>query len=213
LDIFEQVDPYINYSKTKVVIFDVDGTLYNQQKLRLYMLKHISFFLLKHPLKLKEIRIIIEFRKQREIRSGEKVKNIETAQYLWAAEKCRVNPDMVKKLVNKWIYEIPLQYLKKSGKTGLKRLFKKIKNNGIKIAIYSDYPAKKKIQVLGLSADLIISSIDKNIDCFKPDPKAVFYILKKLGINKPEDCLFVGDRYDKDQACADNARIVSLIIK
>ena len=53
----------------------------------------------------------------------------------------------------------------------------------------------------------------KNIDCFKPDPKAVFYILKKLGINKPEDCLFVGDRYDKDQACADNARIVSLIIK
>ena len=45
--LYTLVYPYINYSKTKLVIFDMDGTLYDQKKLRLYMLKHIFFFLLK----------------------------------------------------------------------------------------------------------------------------------------------------------------------
>ena len=51
MNIFELVDPHINYSKTKVVIFDVDGTLYNQNMLRLLMLKHILIYLLNHPKK------------------------------------------------------------------------------------------------------------------------------------------------------------------
>ena len=211
MDIFEQIDPYINYSKTKVVIFDVDGTLYNQQKLRFYMLKHIFFYLLKHPFKIKEIRIINEFRKQREIRCGEKVENIETAQYIWAAEKCRVNPDMVKKLVNKWIYEIPLQYLKKSRKIGIKRLFKKIKNNGIKIAIYSDYPSRNKLKALNLRADLIVSSTDIEIDVFKPNPKGLKYIADTLK-QSISDCMFIGDRQDKDGLCALNAGMLYVIL-
>jgi len=211
LDIFEQIDPYINYSKTKVVIFDVDGTLYNQQKLRFYMLKHILFYLLKHPLKLKEIRIINEFRKQRETRSGEKIENIEAAQYLWAAEKCNVNPDLVKKLVNKWIYEIPLRYLKKCRKTGLNRLFKKIKTNGIKIAIYSDYPSRKKLNALNLRADLIVSSTDIEIDVFKPNPKGLKYIADTLK-QSISDCMFIGDRHDKDGVCALNAGMLYVIL-
>jgi HAD superfamily hydrolase (TIGR01549 family) len=211
LDIFEQIDPYINYSKTKVVIFDVDGTLYNQQKLRFYMLKHIFFYLLKHPLKLKEIRIINEFRKQRETRSGEKIENIEAAQYLWAAEKCNVNPDLVKELVNKWIYEIPLRYLKKCRQTGLNRLFKKIKNNGIKIAIYSDYPSRKKLNALNLRADLIVSSTDIEIDVFKPNPKGLKYIADTLK-QSISDCMFIGDRQDKDGVCALNAGMLYVIL-
>jgi len=211
LDIFEQIDPYINYSKTKVVIFDVDGTLYNQQKLRFYMLKHIFFYLLKHPLKLKEIRIINEFRKQRETRSGEKIENIEAAQYLWAAEKCNVNPDLVKELVNKWIYEIPLRYLKKCRKTGLNRLFKKIKINGIKIAIYSDYPSRKKLNALNLRADLIVSSTDIEIDVFKPNPKGLKYIADTLK-QSISDCIFIGDRQDKDGLCALNAGMLYVIL-
>jgi len=206
LNIFDQVDPHINYSKTQVVIFDVDGTLYNQHKLRFYMLKHIFFYLLKHPLKLKEIRIINEFRKQREIRSGEKVENIETAQYLWAAEKCRVSPNVVKKLVNKWIYEIPLQYLRKSRNTGLNKLFKKIKDNGIKITIYSDYPSHNKLKALNLKADLIVSSTDIEIDVFKPNPKGLIYIAETLKYSLSE-CLFVGDRQDKDGGCALNGGV------
>ena len=201
MNIFDQVDPYINYSKIKVVIFDVDGTLYNQLILKLYMLKYILFYLLKHPAKINEIRIINEFRKQREIRSGEQVENIETAQYIWAAEKCNVNPDLVKELVNKWIYEIPLQYLKKCRKSGVKRLFNKIQKNDIKIAIYSDYPSLKKMNALNLKADLIVSSTDAEINVFKPNPKGLKYIVKTLECST-SDSLFIGDRLDKDGECA-----------
>ena len=44
MDIFNIVDPQINYSKDKVIIFDVDGTLYDQTKLRFYMFIYINLF-------------------------------------------------------------------------------------------------------------------------------------------------------------------------
>lgn len=211
MNIFDQVDPYINYSKTKVVIFDVDGTLYNQQKLRFFMFKHIFFYLLKHPLKFKEIIIINHFRKQREIHSTDEVKNIETAQYLWAAEKRNVSPDFVKKLVNTWINDVPLRYLRRCRKTGIKKLFKKIKSNGIKIAIYSDYPSSKKLKALDLEADLIVSSTDIEIDVFKPNPKGLIYIAEILKCSI-SDSIFIGDRQDKDGECALKAGMCYVIL-
>jgi HAD superfamily hydrolase (TIGR01549 family) len=210
-NIFYQVDPYINYSKTKVVIFDVDGTLYNQLKLRLYMFKHIFFYLLINPTKINEIRIIHEFRRQREIHSGEQLESVETAQYLWAAERCNVDPDMVKELVNKWIYETPLRYLKKCRKSGVKKLFKKIQENDIKIAIFSDYPSINKMNSLNLKADLIVSSTDPEIDVFKPNPKGLRYIVKALHCSI-SDAIFIGDRQDKDGECALNAGMPCVIL-
>ncbi len=213
MNIYYKVDPLIDYSKIKLVIFDVDGTLYNQKKMRIYMFIEIVLFLIMNPRKYNEIKVLKEFREQREIQSNKNITNLKNSQYEWAAQKLKVEPLYVKKIVDEWIFKRPLKYLVKCRCYGVRMLFQKLKNQGIKIAIYSDYPAKKKIQVLGLSADLIVSSIDKNIDRFKPDPKAVLYILKKLRVNKPENCLFVGDRYDKDQACAENASVASLIIK
>ena len=213
MNIYYKVDPLIDYSKIKLVIFDVDGTLYNQKKMRIYMFIEIVLFLIMNPRKYNEIKVLKEFREQREIQSNKNITNLKNSQYEWAAQKLKVEPLYVKKIVDEWIFKRPLKYLVKCRCDGVRMLFQKLKNQGIKIAIYSDYPSKKKIQVLGLSADLIVSSIDKNIDRFKPDPKAVLYILKKLRVNKPENCLFVGDRYDKDQACAENASVASLIIK
>ena len=47
----------------KAVIFDVDGTLYDQRKLRLRMLSDMFAALLCHPRDLYDFKIIWDFRK------------------------------------------------------------------------------------------------------------------------------------------------------
>ncbi len=213
MNIYKQVDPFIDYSKIKLVIFDVDGTLYNQKKLRIFMIFKIIIFILFNPRKINEIRIIKEFREQRELRSFEQVPNINSAQYEWVAEEHNLDPLIVKQIVEEWILNKPLKYLKKCRKKGVRTLFNKLKENKIKIAIFSEYPSKSKLEILGLKADLIISSTDSFINKFKPDPKGINYIINKFKINKLENCLFIGDRIDKDLVCANNASVKCLIVK
>lgn len=175
------------------------------------MFIEIVLFLIMNPRKYNEIKVLKEFREQREIQSNKNITNLKNSQYEWAAQKLKVEPLYVKKIVDEWIFKRPLKYLVKCRCDGVRMLFQKLKNQGIKIAIYSDYPSKKKIQVLGLSADLIVSSIDKNIDRFKPDPKALFYLANHFGVDVC-DCLLIGDRDDLDGKCALNAGIPYLIV-
>ena len=203
-NIFDQVDAIIDYSKIKVVIFDVDGTLYDQRKLRFYMVKHIFIYLLKNPLKIREISILNEFRKQRELHSNVEIENLNLEQYSWAAIRCGVSSSTVEKIVKKWIFEIPLMYVNKCRKNGIKRLFEKIRQNNIKISIYSDYPAGSKMKELELVPDLVVSSTDAEISSLKPAPKALEYIAKYFNF-QPSECIMIGDREEKDGKCAINA--------
>tara|TARA_B100000900_G_scaffold182903_1_gene155178 strand:+ start:934 stop:1575 length:642 start_codon:yes stop_codon:yes gene_type:complete len=213
LNLFTKIDPHIDYSNLELIIFDVDGTLYDQRKMRLFMLFEIVTFLIKNPTKYYHINILRHFRIEREIRSNEICKNLSLMQYKWVSDKLNIKQKLVEKIINEWMFERPLKYLKKCSYAGLNQLFKKLKKNNILITIYSDYPAKNKIKVLELPADLIVSSTDKNINRFKPDPKAIFYILDKFKINSNSHCLFIGDRFTKDGQCAINAGIRYQLVK
>ena len=212
MNIYNKVNPFIDYTVIKLVIFDVDGTLYNQKKMRIYMFLEILIFLILNPRKYNQIKILQDFRKQREIRSDEDCSNLRELQYLWVSENLGVKSSVVEKIIEDWIFTRPLKYLIKCRKKGAVKLFEKLKKHGIKTAVYSDYPAEKKMETLKLSVDLIVSSTDRNIDKFKPDPKGALYILKQLNNGETENCIFIGDRFEKDGICSENAKIKSLII-
>jgi phosphoglycolate phosphatase/putative hydrolase of the HAD superfamily len=201
----------LNWSKIKLVIFDVDGTLYSQAKLRKWMLRDLLGYYMLRPWRYKELLILQKFRSEREHRNTDDCTDLENAQYTWCAEKQQVSASAVRKVTDKWIFTHPNQYLSKCAYPGINSFFNRLRRLGIKTAIYSDYKAHDKLTAMNLSADLVVSSTDPHIDKFKPHPKGLMYIAEQMGLNVDE-CLFIGDRDEKDGLCARNAGMPYVII-
>lgn len=201
----------ISWDRVRVVIFDVDGTLYTQSRLR----KKMMYALLAHytirPWRLQEMMILHHFRAEREKRAGHAGGDLENAQYTWCVEKGNYSPAKVRKVVEQWMFNFPNRYLTECTYPGTQSFFAKLRSKGIQIAIYSDYKAHAKMQAMGLQADLIVSSTDPEIDRLKPDPKGLLYIAEKLQVS-PQECLFIGDRQELDGQCALSANMPYLIV-
>ncbi len=202
----------INWSKIKVVIFDVDGTLYDQRKLRMYMLMNLLGYYIMKPQRLQELKILKDFRREREKHAFDTENDIENGQYRWGAQASGVSPEKVRSVVEKWIFSIPLKYIPYCSFPSILEFFNNLHKHGIATAIFSDYPAKKKVDVLGLNPDCIVCSTDRNVDRLKPDPRGLFVIVETLGVSV-EECLFIGDRDDHDGECARKAGMQYLILK
>jgi len=201
----------INPEQTKLVIFDVDGTLYNQSKLRKLILKSLLTHYVKRPAKIKELYILHRFRKLRENHAGYCGNHLNKEQYDWCASDTNTKIEKVKGIIEKWVYTEPLQYLSDCIYPGVKNLFDAMKAKNIKTAIFSDYPAHQKLESLGLAADLVVSATDSHINCFKPNPKGINYICETLSISK-KNTVFIGDRFSRDAVCAMNATVPYFII-
>lgn len=202
----------INWSKVEVIIFDVDGTLYDQRKLRKYMLIELLKYYVMNPWRSKELKIIRDFRRKREKRNFDVINDIENAQYNWGAQASGVSPEKVRSVVDKWIFKIPLRHLSNCRYPGISEFFDNLHKRSITTAIFSDYPAKEKVAALGLSHNCIVCSTDRNVDRLKPDPKGLFVITEKLEVSV-EDCLFIGDRDERDGECARKAGMPYLILE
>jgi len=207
----EQSKLNIRYQDIKAVIFDVDGTLYSLKKMygimRIEMVKHY----LKHPRQLREIKIITNFIRERENHALNIVDDLENAQYEWAAKASGSSIEKVRNLVQKWIFQEPLKHLYSCRHPQVLELFENATSRGLATAIFSDYPAQAKLSQLGLSPNCIVSSTDKNVGRLKPDPKGLLVTATQLGV-AVENCLFIGDRDDRDGECARRAGMPYLIL-
>ncbi|PRY48028.1 phosphoglycolate phosphatase/putative hydrolase of the HAD superfamily [Arcticibacter pallidicorallinus] len=201
----------VSWEKLKVVIFDVDGTLYLQSKLR----KKVLLGLLRHysvrPWKIDDLKVLMYFRKERERNAGYMGSGLELAQYIWCAERVNYPVSMIKPVIERWIFDFPNQYLADCVFPGIHELFGALREHGIKIAIYSDYKAQDKLKAMGLEVDMSVASTDPEVDRLKPDPCGLLYITEKMGVD-PDECLFIGDRLELDGECAIRAGMPYLII-
>ena len=201
----------IRWNKIRAVIFDVDGTLYAQSKLRTKMLAALARYYAVRPWRLQEVLILQRFRAEREKRHGAAGPDLENAQYTWVTRDGKPSVEKVRQVVEQWIFREPNQYLSACTYPGAKSFFALLRQQGIKIGIYSDYKAHDKLAAMGLSADLIVSSTDPYINHFKPAPHGLFYIAESLGL-AVDECLFIGDRPELDGACARQAGMPYLIV-
>lgn len=201
----------VEWEKVKAVIFDVDGTLYTQGKLR----KKMAFSLLKHyalrPWSFRDLTVLHHFRKEREKKAGYQGGNLENAQYDWCAGKVNRPIAEIKKVVEQWMFAYPNQYLPTCMYLGVKEFFLALQGHQIKVAIYSDYKALDKLGAMGLEADLVVCSTDPEVDRLKPDPKGLLYAAERLGVEVGA-CLFIGDRQEMDGECAIRAGMPYLIV-
>lgn len=186
----------------KAVIFDVDGTLYDQPKLRRCMTGELLRYVLRSPLHgLRAVFVLTAFRRLREKLPELEVQNLAHVQYSMTAAKLGYPPEQIRSIVQEWMFRRPLRHLASCKLAGLDEFLGFLRERNVPAAVFSDYPARDKLQSLGLEFCLILDAEDPRIDRLKPDPKGLMLCLEQLGLS-PAECLFVGDRDDRDGECA-----------
>lgn len=195
----------MDFNKYDLYVFDVDGTLYYQNKLRLIMGKRLLMYYLLHPLKFKDLIIIKNFRSLRE--------NAKDTNGLFdiTAKKCNVSVSRVNEVIKKWIYENPIDALIASKDDTLLAIIDKLKANGKTVAIWSDYEADDKLKALQLSTDYVYTAEQERVGELKPSPKGLNLIMSDLDVPK-DKTIMIGDRMVKDGEAAKKAGCDYLIL-
>ena len=141
----------------------------------------------------KEILLVRNYRKL--YASG--VKHLESCSCL--AHEYHLHTNQVGEIIRKWMVERPLPFLRRFRDIRLLSLLENYRILGIKQIVYSDYPVTDKLEAIGFAPDAAYSA--DNVGCLKPSPDGLLYILKENGLSA-ENCLFIGDKFEKDGKCA-----------
>lgn len=196
----------LDLSHIQLVVFDVDGTLYDQKRLRKAMLSKLITHYLFRPLRWYELKIISTFRKEREHLAAKKMTNLQEMQFQVCADKLGIEVNRVKKIIDHWIFSQPLPLLKQHVFPEIYHFLNKLREKNIPVAIWSDYAALDKLKAMDIEADLVVAATDASVDKFKPDPTGLNFILNHFKC-KPENALMVGDR---DELDGESARKVGM---
>ncbi len=171
------------YTRLKAIIADVDGTLYYQEPVRIMMGIEL---LLKRPwlvMKILRFRMDVERGKV----------------YLPQTD------------VAQWMYKEPLKWIRKFRDVDLIGLLNKLHDRGVSVILYSDHPCAEKGKYLDIKFDAAYTSSDNRIMSMKPDPKGLYLILEENNL-RPQECLYIGDRMEKDGYCADKCGVKYIIL-
>ncbi|WEK21218.1 MAG: HAD family hydrolase [Candidatus Pedobacter colombiensis] len=202
----------ILWNRLELIVFDVDGTLYDQSKLRKIMFVRLILYYILRPYRYNELFILYHFRKEREKRAGFRGKNLKDKQYQWCAQKVNEKVEVVRKVIDQWIFNEPNRYLKRCMYPGVRQFIVDLKVKGIRTAIYSDYDSVNKLENMQIKVDLEISSTDERVNSFKPCPDGLLFILSEMNITNKNNCLYIGDREGLDGSCAEYANISFLLV-
>ncbi len=200
------------FRSVEAVIFDLDGTLYDKRKLRKRMLIEMFRCCISNPSCVRDFIIVSNFRKAREEHLACEAPGIERLQFQWAAQRAKKSPEQVQRVVADWIFHRPLKHMAACRFAGVRELFAVLKEEGIRIGVFSDYAAKDKMDCLGLRADVLVSATDPDVDRLKPAPNGLWVAASKLDVPVGK-CIFIGDRDDKDGESARRAGMQYLIMK
>jgi FMN phosphatase YigB (HAD superfamily) len=198
-----------DWSAVQLVVFDVDGTLYRQSVLRRRMLKQLLLHALAKA-DLKPLRILSAYRRIRESLAVAEIEGFEPILVSKTAREVGCPPAVVDAVVSEWINRRPLHHLAHCRYPFLQELFCAIKRKRKTIGIFSDYPAKEKMEAMGLEADYIVTAHDEAVGMLKPHPRGLDVLMRTAGVD-PSRTVLVGDRLDRDGAAARRAGVTPLI--
>jgi HAD superfamily hydrolase (TIGR01549 family) len=194
------------------VLFDVDGTLYDQKRLRRLMAAELATLPVWRPLTaMRILRGLQAFRHaQEELRAQQSAPG---QQLQLAAGRAGLEPEELEQIVDEWMQERPLKHLRTCLAPGLHDLVAFLAASGVELGVLSDYPVDSKLQALGLSEvfPLRLCASDPEVNAFKPHPRGFLVAASRWGL-PPSTILVVGDRVDVDAAGARAAGMRSVIV-
>jgi FMN phosphatase YigB (HAD superfamily) len=198
--------------KIAAVLFDLDGTLYDQRRMRVQMALELATLAFTQPFGApRRWRVLAAYRKAQESLRSNPLAG--STQLEVVAQRTGVNTAEVEQIVGEWMFERPLKHLPACCATGLFDLLRFLTSRGVQIGVLSDYPADAKLRALGLDGwfSVVLCSSDPEIGALKPDPRGFLAACERWRID-PGEVLVVGDRMDVDAAGADAAGMPCVII-
>lgn len=198
-----------DWGAIRLVVFDVDGTLYRQRSLRW----RIGRDLLLHSasrLDLRSLRVLRAYRQIREQLGDLGASDFEPTLIEMTAKASATPALTVRDIVAEWIDRRPLAYLRACRYDGLDSLFTGLALHGKSIGVLSDYPAQAKLAALDLRADYIVSACDADVACLKPQPRGLQKLLALAGVT-PQQTVLIGDRADRDGEVARRIGVQALL--
>lgn len=188
----------------RAVLFDVDGTLYHQQPLRLLMAGELGLvpWTRRAPWRVPSLwRSLSAFRRVREeLRAlGRAEEPLDRLQYERAAAAAGVPIDAMEAAVDEWIYRRPLKHLPRVARRGLADVLGALTARGVRVGVFSDYPVADKLLALGVHQPMTVAleATAPEINAFKPHPRGLVLACERWGL-APEEVVYVGDRFDVD---------------
>lgn len=212
--------------KYKLIVLDMDGTLYYQRSMQFLMCLEMGVYGIMHPFSLWKLKTVSVFRKIREQAEYSCInemgmdgkadlpnqKSLLGWQYELTAKKIGRSASQIQDVVEEWMFKRPLKYLHGLRDVKLCEWAKRWRNEGKKVVVFSDYPATCKVNVMNIDVDAVYSSDENTIGEMKPSAKGIEVISKDFDIMKNQ-ILVVGDRMSKDGKMAENAGVDYVILK
>jgi FMN phosphatase YigB (HAD superfamily) len=200
----------------KAIVFDVDGTLYRQDPVRLAMFFRLIGAHLHQPLTgLRTFRWLQAYRKAQERLRHEPPNGSDLAdrQLMLASEWTGVPPWVLRSCVSRWMEQEPLGLLRPYLRDGLPELLGAAAGRALRLGACSDYPATEKLTAMGIAGffQAVVSAQDAEVQRFKPHPRILEIALRRLGVNR-EEALYVGDRPEVDAETARQAGVACAIV-
>jgi phosphoglycolate phosphatase/putative hydrolase of the HAD superfamily len=199
-----------DWDRIDLVVFDVDGTLYDAARLRRAMLQHLLVAAWRER-SLRTLQVLGTFRQVREALAQEACADFLTLQYTCTAARTGCDERQVRALVQEWMQQRPLPLLQACRWPQVQAVFAGLRAAGKPVWALSDYPAADKLQALGLQVDGAVSATDAEIARLKPDPRGLQAILARTGVPAAR-ALMVGDRFDRDAAAAQRVGMPAWIL-
>jgi FMN phosphatase YigB (HAD superfamily) len=191
----------------KGILFDVDGTLYHQAPLRAIMMLLLVLFNLYKPKELKrKVKVILQYRRSQEIlresppaEFPEMQTGNQNRQLLMTAGHTGETVSYISRVIDEWFEKRPLPFLPLCGRRKLKESIAILHKKGITLGVFSDYPAEKKLEALGVSRFIttVVTSRDQEVYGFKPKTNGFKIAAARMGL-KPSEILYIGDRSEVD---------------
>lgn len=198
----------------RAILFDVDGTLYSQGRLRRAMLLRLLRAHALAPVEgVRTLRCLSAFRRAQETLRHDTTDNPAHRQAQEAARRSGMSVAQVERAVERWMEEEPLPLLPPCRRPGIAPLLAQARSSGMRLGVLSDYPATRKLERLELGGffDVTVCAQDPEVGVFKPHPRGIEVALRRLGV-APADALYVGDRAEVDAAAARAAGVPCVIL-
>ncbi len=200
----------LDWNSFQLMVFDVDGTLYDQKALR----RRMTGALLGDAVskgRLDTIRILRSYRKWREELADAECEHFEDVLVKRLATRYGRPGAEIEALVAEWMERRPLPYLKACRRERVAELFASLRSAGKIIGILSDYPAEAKLASLELEADVVVSARDPAVDVMKPNPRGIEEVMRRAGVT-PAQTIMVGDRAERDGEMGARAGVRTFVL-
>jgi HAD superfamily hydrolase (TIGR01509 family) len=206
--------PLDSNRRIRAVLFDLDGTLYDQRRMRTLMAMELAAMLLRRPFQApRDWRTLAVFRKAQESLRHDRSRRGPAAQLEEAAARLRLPLAEVEAVTTEWMMKRPLKHMARCRAAGTIELLASLHARGIEMGVLSDYPAGDKLEALGIASSfsVVLCATDPEVGAFKPDPRGFLAAAARWRL-APAEVLMVGDRADADAAGAEAAGMPCVII-